>query len=129
MDTNVLISAFFWRGSPYRCLVAAEADLYELIISDEIISELSAVLADKFKLPNEEVQESISRIKKVGKRVEINNKLKVIDDDPDDDKFIETAAASNADFIVSGDKHLLRLKEYKNCKIVTVADFLKRLFT
>jgi len=40
----------------------------------------------------------------------------VIDDDPDDDKFIECAVASRAGFIVSGDKHLLKLKEYKRIK-------------
>ena len=48
----------------------------------------------------------------------------MIDDDPDDDKFIECAVASRAGFIVSGDKHLLKLKEYKRIKIMKAADFL-----
>ncbi len=48
--------------------------------------------------------------------IKASRKITVIDDDPDDDKFIECAVASRAGFIVSGDKHLLNLKEYKGIK-------------
>jgi len=40
LDTNILVSALFWRGAPYRCLVAADAGLYHLIISEPIMDEL-----------------------------------------------------------------------------------------
>jgi predicted nucleic acid-binding protein len=56
--------------------------------------------------------------------VKVSRRITVIDDDPDDDKFIECAVASRAGFIVSGDKHLLKLKEYKGIKIMKAADFL-----
>lgn len=66
MDTNVLISALFWRGAPYRCLLAAEAGLYELVISDEIVDELKGVLSEKFRLSKPEIEESVGAIRKIG---------------------------------------------------------------
>jgi predicted nucleic acid-binding protein len=59
LDTNVLVSALFWRGIPYRCLLAAEADLYELVISDEIVDELAKVLVEKLRLTKGEAEESV----------------------------------------------------------------------
>jgi len=56
--------------------------------------------------------------------IKASRKITVIDDDPDDDKFIECAVASRAGFIVSGDKHLLNLKKYKGIKIMKAGDFL-----
>ncbi len=50
--------------------------------------------------------------------------FKIIKDDPDDDKFIDCAVCCNADYIVSGDKHLINLKVFKGIKIVTSLDFL-----
>ena len=51
-------------------------------------------------------------------------KINVIKEDPTDNKFLECAVESHADYIVSGDKHLKRLKEFKKIKIVTVNKFL-----
>ena len=56
--------------------------------------------------------------------VTVSRRVSVIDDDPDDDKFIECAVASRAGFIVSGDKHLLALEEYEGIKMMKAADFL-----
>ena len=51
--------------------------------------------------------------------------IKVVKDDPDDDVFIECALAGDADYIVSGDKHLLDLKSYGKIKIVNAAEFIE----
>ena len=48
-------------------------------------------------------------------------------DDPDDDKFLEAALAADANYIVSGDAALLRLKNYHRIQIVRPASFLKLL--
>jgi len=56
--------------------------------------------------------------------VKVSRRITVIDDDPDDGKFIECASESEAGFIVSGDNHLLKLKEYKGIRILKAADFL-----
>jgi len=51
----------------------------------------------------------------------------VIKDDPEDNKFIEAAVDQAADLIVSGDQHLLKLREYQGIKIITPAEFLKQM--
>ena len=51
-------------------------------------------------------------------------KLSVITEDPDDDRVIECAVASGSRYIVSGDKHLLRLAHYENIRVIKVAEFL-----
>jgi len=58
------------------------------------------------------------------KLVTISNKLKVVIDDPDDDKILECAVIGNADYIITGDHHLLSLVNYKDTAIVTSTDFL-----
>lgn len=62
---------------------------------------------------------------KKAKVVETSGKLKMIKDDPDDDAILESAVENNAEFIVSGDDHLLKIKEYLNVRIVTAAEFLE----
>ena len=52
----------------------------------------------------------------------------VIKEDPEDDKFLECAVAGKADFIVSGDKHLLKLKEFHGIKIITIDKCLTFLY-
>lgn len=54
-DTNVLVSGHFWKGPPYRCLLAVEAGLAILVISDPILTELGDKLTDKFGLSKSEV--------------------------------------------------------------------------
>ena len=54
----------------------------------------------------------------------ISIKIEIIKDDPDDNKFIECAVTNNADYIISGDNHLLNLREYENIKILSPKEFL-----
>jgi predicted nucleic acid-binding protein len=48
LGTNVLISGLFWRGIPHRCILAAEARLYELVCAKEFLDELREKLIDTF---------------------------------------------------------------------------------
>ncbi len=76
---------------------------------------------------NKEQKESFSSILlEVAEMIEITGKIKVIKDDPDDDIIIETAIVGRADYIVSGDPHLLNLKEFAGIKIVTAKEFLEK---
>jgi uncharacterized protein len=124
LDTNVLISALFWRGTPYRCLLTAELGLYELILCQEIINELEKVLSTKLNLPPVKVQDSIVKVCKIGRIVSIGDRIQVCYD-PKDNMCLEAAQAAGAEFIVSGDKHLLTLGQYRKSQIVAPAEFLK----
>ena len=57
--------------------------------------------------------------------VQPSEQLKIVKEDPDDDKFIEAAIAGRADLIISRDNHLLKLQRYKNIKIITPEEFLR----
>jgi len=52
-------------------------------------------------------------------------KVSVVKKDPTDNKFLECALAANADYIMSGDKHLLELREFRNIKIIRTWEILK----
>lgn len=128
LDTNILVSALIWKGAPYRCLISAQAGFFELIISEEILDELSRVLAKKFKIETEKVAKFIALVRKTGRVVKAVDSIRLIADDPSDNKVIEAAAAADADFIVSGDHHLLRLNKYQNIRIVKAVVFLNTIF-
>jgi putative PIN family toxin of toxin-antitoxin system len=120
IDTNIYISAIFWGGKP-RMVVDFGRSGQVLIFTS---SEIEKKLKTKFGLSNEEAAQILLDFSTFTLPVKVSRRITVIDDDPDDDKFIECAVASRAGFIVSGDKHLLNLKEYKGIKIMKAADFL-----
>lgn len=124
LDTNVIVSGMFWKGAPYRCLFAARSGLFELVFCDEILQELEDVLQRKLSLTGIEAKKALSSIIEIGHKVGITGELKVVRDDPDDDKFIETALVSGAGIIVSGDRHLLSLRKYRDIRVLNTNDFL-----
>ncbi len=127
LDTNILVSALLWRGAPYRCLVALQAGLAKLIISPPILEELRTVLLAKFRFTASDADEAVAFLKSDADMVEISGRLQVVADDPDDDKFIETARIGKADLIVSGDRHLLALGSTAGVPVITARGFLERL--
>lgn len=48
-------------------------------------------------------------------------------DDPDDDKFLECALYARADFLITSDDHLLRIREFEGVRIIKPADLLKQV--
>src|SRR3989344_6481830 len=128
IDTNILISALGWKGKPNEIFRKVLDEEFELIISRKQIEELKEVMNyPKFSFAEEQKSRFITLLLNVAKVVEISNKLKVIKEDPDDDIILETAVENNVDFIISGDHHLLKLKEYSNVKIVTANEFLSQI--
>ncbi len=132
LDTNTLVSAFFWDGNESDLFEKIEKGKFELFISKEILDEVEDVLnRDKFKevtlKANQKSDEIIQKIISVSHFV-IGPKLNIkICRDSKDDKFIECAVNANADYIVSGDKDLLVLKKYKTIKIVKTSQVLNEV--
>ncbi|MEK6876944.1 MAG: putative toxin-antitoxin system toxin component, PIN family [Nanoarchaeota archaeon] len=124
LDTNILISAIFWRGNPYEVVRNALKKKYSLYLSTEILNELEEKLRIKFKFPEDNISNHIELLKEYGKIVVPISKVNAIKEDPDDNKVLECAETAKADYIVSGDAHLLKLKEFKGIKIVTAKEFL-----
>lgn len=127
-DTNVYISALNFGGTPERFLKAAQAGAFELLISGAILDEIGKVLrTEKFAWPEEEIAKAQRVIASFTERAWPTERLEVITADPADNRILECAAAGQADFIVSGDKHLLHLKQYGDMPVVKVADFMRRV--
>ncbi len=127
LDTNILVSALLWRGTPYRCLLAVQAGLADLVVSPPILEELRTVLVTKFRFAVADAEDAVDLFRASADMVEISGQLRVVADDPDDDKFVETAQAGRADLIVSGDRHLLALGSEVGVPIITARGFLDRL--
>ena len=121
------MSALLWRGTPYHCLLAVRAGLAELILSPPIMEEFRSVLRKKFSMTKEEAEENIVVVREFSMLIDIPGTLRVVTDDPDDDKFVETALVAEAQWLVSGDKHLLRLAEYRGIKVISARAFLDLL--
>ena len=129
LDTNVLISGTFWTGNSFRILDLIDKNKLRNITSKEIIKEYYEVINSDEII--DKVEDKKLKMLKIAHKV-INNseivvpsvKINIIKDDPDDNKILECAIAGNVDCIVSNDKHLLKLKEFKGIKILTPKEFL-----
>jgi putative PIN family toxin of toxin-antitoxin system len=126
-DTNIFVSGHFWKGPPYRCLLAAEARLASLVVSEPILSELREKLTSKFRLPAVEVATIVDRLGTFAELVPVLGRSGWVPQDPDDDKFIEAALSGGATVIVSGNRHLLALGKVEEIEVLTARQFLDRL--
>ena len=133
VDTNLLVSGLISpRAAPARIIDSWHKRKFILITSGEILKELQRVLtypkiAKKYHLDKRKVEEYLRGFSAFAKICLPTKRLTVIKDDPEDNKFIEVALFSGADFIVSGNHHLLDLGEYRGIKILTASQFLKEL--
>lgn len=126
LDTNILISALGWKGgNEYKILKKCFNKELELLFSSEILEEFIKVAKrPKFEFSLEEIDEFISSLLEISKFLVPDKKFDIIKDDPEDNKFLDAAVAGKANFIISGDKHLLQLKEFRGIKILTPREFL-----
>ena len=129
IDTNVVISALLFGGKPGRLIELWQTGRIQPFCCKEIIEEILRVLAyPRFKLSEEEINYLLyHEILFYFEVVHILAGPEIILQDPSDDKFIRCAEAAEAGVIISGDHHLLSLKNFKSIKILTSARFLKNL--
>lgn len=126
LDTNVVISAIVFGGKPRRVLNLAIEGKISLFFSEPMFEEIREILGGrKFRLTTPQLLAVERELEAISDTVYPDKSIKVVKDDPDDDLFIECALAADADYIVSGDKHLLDLKRYGNIKIVNAAEFIE----
>jgi putative PIN family toxin of toxin-antitoxin system len=133
IDTNEAVSGLLWRGPSRRVLDAARADRVELFTTLELLAELEeALYREKFlkrlqlaQLPPVDLITGYAALATVVRAAAIPSVI--ILRDPDDDALIASAISARADVIVSGDRDLLDLRQYKQIEIITAVDFLNRL--
>lgn len=128
IDTNVLISAIFWTGKPKQILNKVRREEITFLTSDFILKELRQVLerGDKpFKLSEDEAERVVTAMRDIAVVVNIVSQVSACEDE-NDNRVLECAIDGNADCIITGDSHLLKLGSFKKIEITTVADFLER---
>jgi uncharacterized protein len=123
LDTNVLVSAFLTKGKS-RSLVLRLIEAHEVILSSQMLAELTDVLSrEKFHVANTQIDRFISIIVRKATVVSIHSNAKIVLDDPDDDVVLNTALSGKAQYIVSGDRHLLKIARYENIQVLSVNEF------
>jgi len=125
-DTNVLLSAIIFGGNPERLFDLARFGEIRLVTSPPILLEFAHILKEKFAWEDEDITQAIEAIGYSSEPVSPAMKLEVVSDDADN-RILECALTGKADFIISGNHHLLDLGEYEDIKIVSPKGFLKYL--
>jgi len=117
-DSNVYISALLFKGIPGKILEMAQRDEITLIVSDEIIAETARILEEKFKWPQHNIDKFKRRLSDISENIRPKIKLDIIKERESDNRILECAVSGDANLIISGDQHLLKVKKYKNIPIV-----------
>lgn len=130
LDTNTVISGLLWEGSPARVLDLAFAHLVEIATSEVLLDELSDVLSRKkfdrrFEQTGRNRTELLSRYAIMAKIVSPVSLPRTVPNDPDDDAVLACAVTAEAAAIVTGDPHLLTLRDYRGISILTPTAFLQ----
>lgn len=109
LDTNTIISAIGWKGKERSILDMCLNGKHELIESPQLMSELYTVLQrPKFSfIPIDKKEKLITTLISISEMVIPNEKVIIIKDDPMDNIVLECALAGRAEYIISGDNHLL----------------------
>jgi putative PIN family toxin of toxin-antitoxin system len=126
IDTNVLISATFWPGKPKQLLNQVRRGKITFLTSEVLLAELKEVLTreDKpFTLSEEDAHRVIMQIRNIAEIIEPCSLVTTCRDETDN-RVLECALDGRADWIITGDKHLLELELFEGIKITTVANFL-----
>lgn len=128
LDTNVLISAFVFPGGAPEAVyrLALEGDV-EFVTSPPLLAEFGRILGERFDWDPGMAEHAVAQVARVGEIVRPAPRVRVVIDDPSDDRVLEAAAEGGAELIISGDRHLLRLRTWQGIEIEKPATFLLSL--
>ncbi len=125
LDTNILISGIHWKGQSEKIIREWFNGKFVMVSSIPIMNELTRILKE-FKIPmgEAEIKKWENLIIEKAILVIPTKKINIVKEDPDDNKFLEAAIEGKAEYIVSQDKHLLKIKEYEGIKILNPYELL-----
>ncbi|HEX6035711.1 MAG TPA: putative toxin-antitoxin system toxin component, PIN family [Anaerolineales bacterium] len=127
IDTNIIVSAYL-GGALETIIVAWRAGKFTLLVSNEIADEYHQVLRrPKFRIAYSDLDNFFAFLLDQAEFVVSSETVNIVTADATDNKFLEAALAGKADLIVSGDNHLLQLKEFRNIPIISAQEFITRL--
>jgi len=125
LDTNVLITGIFFTGPPYKILNAWKKGEITFVVSEEILLEYQRVANEmSLKFPSIDIRKILQLITIHSEIINTHGYEVTICEDPDDNMFISCAVASKSKVIVSGDKHLLKIDNYQNIRVLKPREFV-----
>lgn len=127
LDTNVLISGVISTGASHKVPVSGFRGEYRLLNSIDILDEFRDTLAKypgKFHLTLDAIQQEVTTVRYYATFVIPDEQIDEINADPSDNMVLEAAVAGAADYIVSGDPHLVDLDNFRGIEIVNPTAFL-----
>lgn len=132
LDSNVWISAFLFGGKPAAVINLARKGHVRILMSTDLILEIGRALRyerlrrilERSKRSTETI---VAQILAVTQLVETKSQRSWITQDPADDIVLNCAVENSADYVISGDQHILRLKRIDGLEILTPTEFLQRL--
>lgn len=126
LDTNILISALVYGGKPEQIIELILEKKVKGITSLALLAELLDTLIQKFHFEPQKIQQIEMLIKNNFHFVYPKKVLNIIKDE-DDNRVLEAALEGKCNYIITGDKELLALKEFQNIRIVNSQEFLKEM--
>jgi uncharacterized protein len=136
LDTNVIVSAMLSpTGPPARLLAEIrDRDDIGLITAEPLLDEYRRALSYPHvqrlhRLSSAQIDATVDALRFQASIVGQLPDVKIVESDPDDDLIISCAVGGNADVIVSGDRHLLRVKAYREIVILSPAACLMAMST
>ena len=129
IDTNCLIMAISSRSSYHKIWQSFLAGDYCLCVSNEILEEYAEVIARNISVNAARYIVYTIMERRNVRQITPFYKWNLITADPDDNKFVDCAIASNARFLVSEDHHFNVLKEigFPSVDVINIDDFLKEI--
>jgi len=130
LDTNVLVSGIFFSGSPSDILKAWRDGVIQIAFTPEMIDEytrVTRILANEY--PDIDINPILTLIIAHSEIFQPSPFPHQVCEDPDDDKFLACAIASESSIIVSGDKHLLKLSGYRGITVLSPRAFVNQYLT
>lgn len=133
LDTNIVISHTLAPRGPIGVIFHHWiTKTFDLVVSEALLEEYEDTLRKPkirayHQQSNTTIAALIKRFRKIAIVVVPTETLTVVHDDPDDNKIIECAIAGEADYIVTGDAHLLDIQTYRGIQILSPALFLSVL--
>ena len=131
LDTNVWLSGIFWNGEASKIIEKAEKKDIQIIISEDILSEIIKVLNRESKFQKYilnlklSIEDLLRTILSISTLIEKKSKLDIIKVDPKDNIILEVAIDGKVDYVISYDNHLLNMIEFRGIKIISPGEFLK----
>lgn len=124
-DTNVLVSGFMYSGNEREVIKKIyEGEIINFTSRELIIEFVRVIRRRKFRLTEKEQKRILEFLIEISENVKPKKRINVIKEDSEDNRVIECALESKADYIISGDRHLLTMKRYKGIKILNAKRFL-----